>query len=243
MHKRSSSSVKGHYRSETWVSEHYRRGTIVNEKSYSSHSQASPSPIYTYDSFVNPRAVCPKCLQKVFYYQSPYGGKVFFDTLGPPWPKHPYPCSDRNTQIQEQTERNQHLQGCSTAASNPIYPWQAEGWEPLCTISIHEVHSNKFISIRGIYKGNEISVYIKNETDFPKRSPLHLRVQDEESYELSTISITIPLGRIIKLRYRAYKTLQLAYIRTMRPTRRKDRYKRMKNKEKNMKLKVTRTKL
>jgi hypothetical protein len=29
------------------------------------------------------------CGEKVFYYQSRYGGRVFFDDLGWPWPKHP----------------------------------------------------------------------------------------------------------------------------------------------------------
>lgn len=28
----------------------------------------------------------------MFFYQSPFGGRVFFDDLGPPWPKHP--CTD-----------------------------------------------------------------------------------------------------------------------------------------------------
>lgn len=46
----------------------------------------------TLQSFVNPNARCPVCGANVFYYQSPYGGRVFFDELGPPWPKHP--CTD-----------------------------------------------------------------------------------------------------------------------------------------------------
>lgn len=29
-----------------------------------------------------------KCGDSVFFYHSPYGGKVFFDNLGKPWPKH-----------------------------------------------------------------------------------------------------------------------------------------------------------
>lgn len=29
---------------------------------------------------------------KFIYYQSPFGGRVFFDALGWPWPKHP--CTD-----------------------------------------------------------------------------------------------------------------------------------------------------
>lgn len=40
-------------------------------------------------SFVNPTAHCPVCGEAVFYYESPSGGKVWFDELGPPWPKHP----------------------------------------------------------------------------------------------------------------------------------------------------------
>lgn len=44
------------------------------------------------DSFVNPNARCPACGAQVFFYQSPYGGRVYFDALGWPWPKHP--CTD-----------------------------------------------------------------------------------------------------------------------------------------------------
>ena len=44
------------------------------------------------ESYTNPNAKCPRCRASVYFYQSPYGGKVFFDAMGPPWPKHP--CSD-----------------------------------------------------------------------------------------------------------------------------------------------------
>jgi hypothetical protein len=49
-------------------------------------------PFVTYPSYVNPNARCPVCGADVYFYQSPYGGRVFFDELGPPWPKHP--CTD-----------------------------------------------------------------------------------------------------------------------------------------------------
>lgn len=42
--------------------------------------------------FVNPNAQCPVCGGSVFYYQNEYGSRVYFDQLGPPWPKHP--CID-----------------------------------------------------------------------------------------------------------------------------------------------------
>src|SRR5208282_1597883 len=49
-------------------------------------------PFITYPSYINPNARCPVCGASVYFYQSPYGGSVFFDELGPPWPKHP--CTD-----------------------------------------------------------------------------------------------------------------------------------------------------
>ena len=36
-----------------------------------------------------PNAKCPVCGSPVFFYRSPNNGRVFFDDLGPPWPKHP----------------------------------------------------------------------------------------------------------------------------------------------------------
>jgi hypothetical protein len=49
-------------------------------------------PVGRYASFTIPNAACPVCKAPVFFYQSPEGGRVFFDDLGPPWPKHP--CID-----------------------------------------------------------------------------------------------------------------------------------------------------
>lgn len=40
-------------------------------------------------SWVNPNARCPVCNAEVFFYKSPTGGRVYFDALGVPWPKHP----------------------------------------------------------------------------------------------------------------------------------------------------------
>ena len=57
-----------------------------------SDGQVFEFPFITYPSYVNPNARCPVCGASVYFYQSPYGGRVFFDELGPPWPKHP--CTD-----------------------------------------------------------------------------------------------------------------------------------------------------
>ncbi len=42
--------------------------------------------------YVNPNARCPVCGTAVFFYSNHFGSKVYFDDLGPPWPKHP--CTD-----------------------------------------------------------------------------------------------------------------------------------------------------
>ncbi len=40
---------------------------------------------------------CQFCNQPVFYYENELGSKVFFDDLGPPWPKHN--CPERQAQF------------------------------------------------------------------------------------------------------------------------------------------------
>lgn len=41
-----------------------------------------------------PNAECPVCGQPVYFVQPENGGRIFFDELGPPWPKHP--CTDND---------------------------------------------------------------------------------------------------------------------------------------------------
>lgn len=59
-----------------------------------------------------PNARCPICSVKVFFYRSPEGGAVFFDDLGPPWPKHPCTSSEVRRQADNVVrERNKKKSG------------------------------------------------------------------------------------------------------------------------------------
>jgi len=67
----------------------------------------------TVQSFTRP-TTCDICGGKCFYYENEYGSKVFFQELGPPWPKHD--C------IKRQQQR-----------PKPPWQWELSGYEP-CVI-------------------------------------------------------------------------------------------------------------
>ena len=108
-----------------------------------------------YPSYVNPNAKCPVCGADVYFYQSPYGGRVFFDELGPPWPKHP--CTSSNdlsvrrtvrdfeveqlfSTLSQQAETNPQLENFEPRVDSPanqlkpnrkLPEWRKAGWNPL----------------------------------------------------------------------------------------------------------------
>jgi hypothetical protein len=65
----------------------------------------------------------------VFFYRSPYDGRVFFDALGPPWPKHP--CTD-NPRIPVQRFSSQNWKP-------ERFDWQMLGWEPVVIERIERI--------------------------------------------------------------------------------------------------------
>jgi hypothetical protein len=69
---------------------HINGGWCAGHAGAPQHSSAKP--FGSVESYVNPNAHCPVCNKIVYFYQSPYGGRVYFDDLGWPWPKHG--CTD-----------------------------------------------------------------------------------------------------------------------------------------------------
>lgn len=62
-----------------------------------------PKPDWSKESsHTTPNAKCPVCSASVFFYKSADGAAVFFDSLGPPWPKHP--CTDNRSNLNLQTD-------------------------------------------------------------------------------------------------------------------------------------------
>jgi hypothetical protein len=57
-----------------------------------SKSVYAQSSFVSSDSYLDPNARCPVCGAAVYFYRSPHNGRVFFDDVGWPWPKHR--CTD-----------------------------------------------------------------------------------------------------------------------------------------------------
>jgi hypothetical protein len=96
---------RGHYRrgrngAKHWVSAHdVRRGARRSTFSLPSFRRRTRSPVAQKASrpasgraLIAPNARCPVCGAVTYFYANEYGSRVYFDSLGPPWPKHP--CTD-----------------------------------------------------------------------------------------------------------------------------------------------------
>lgn len=158
MHHRRGGLVKKYFRNGSWVSSHYRSGSAVNNESAS----ITPNETYYYGitkieqnyySFVNPNASCPVCGKPVYFYQSEFDGRVFFDELGPPWSKHP--CTDSSS-IPQRLVFN--------VSVDIEYNWQSENWVPLFIKRI-QIIDKVSIQVFAELNYEEISLYVKNYDD------------------------------------------------------------------------------
>lgn len=145
---------------------------------WGAHTAAYPAAVpifsstHSAHSFTNPNARCPVCSASVYFYQSPHGGRVFFDDLGPPWPKHP--CTDNrliSTRIAVSMPRQ--------AVTTKKYQWQLEGWTPLIQAKLEKVRS----TVYRISAANGFSAYLKcNSARLHKPQPIlgHLKTSGTE---------------------------------------------------------------
>lgn len=137
-----------------------------------------------YDSYVNPNAICPVCGASVYFYQSSYGGRVYFDELGPPWPKHP--CTIDEYKIPD-FNRSENV-------NTP--QWIKHGWKPFRLTQIEKVANYLSITGKVIDEENKTKnikrYYIQNDEDLNKNLLCFMRAIDENSFELLYLSIYPP---------------------------------------------------
>lgn len=112
-----------------------------------------------YPSYVNPNATCPRCGKRVYFYQSPFGGRVYFNDLGPPWPKHgpsPWECVDQQDHELGQlalkhpgvpSEEFQAINQSPDAGPNRADPeWRKTGWSPFLLTKVESTGGGVVIS-------------------------------------------------------------------------------------------------
>ncbi|SFG23797.1 hypothetical protein [Neptunomonas qingdaonensis] len=129
---------------------------------------------------------CKGCGRYVFYYQNDSGSKVFFDDLGPPWPKHE--CSG------------------SGRTSVPMYAefnWVKNKYRPLTVLKGHKGKCAPFIKVKvlpgstGIEKNRYLWMLENLRTKiypvlFQQRFPVLCKVSSfgsDSVYDISTFYI------------------------------------------------------
>jgi len=165
---------------------------------YTRHAYGSeywwvPPITHSFESYINPNALCPVCGASVFFYQSPNGGRVFFDELGPPWPKHP--CTD-NSSVPKNTGTTSTPSFRS--GNTRIYNWQKEGWNPFFISFVSGV-DNFILKISGTFNDKELILYVerivnphhsRSETNpIAKENIAHIRKSTDQRYELSLVTV------------------------------------------------------
>lgn len=132
--------------------------------------------------YTNPNAKCPVCHEPVFFYRSPYGGRVFFDDLGPPWPKHP--CTDNSSTP---------LPYLPSGVAAPKPAWHQEGWRPLTNVFVDRVSE-------GVYKIRSAThELVFRHTEPPGISAARARVRPDGAYEISLLEYDERIGRWVML--------------------------------------------
>lgn len=110
-----------------------------------------------FESYTSPNAKCPVCGVAVFFYQSSDGGRVFFDELGPPWPKHH--CTDN-----ESVPKRLYSYEAASASHTPSC--MGQGWDPLFILRVLGRHKYVY-EIKCNHRDSAITIY------FVKRRSRH----------------------------------------------------------------------
>ena len=128
--------------------------------------------------FTNPNAKCPVCGASVYFYASPHGGRVFFDEIGPPWPKHP--CTDRgNAVVKLALPEFQREQINKTFFKN--------GWVPYLCQDIRSLQADKsIIQLTGLIEDKKQTFFSKKD-GLSEGAPFLVKQDEDGKIWLSTI--------------------------------------------------------
>jgi hypothetical protein len=129
------------------------------------------------DSYTNPNSRCPRCNALVYFYRSEFGGSVYFDNLGPPWPKHP--CMDLGSTSKPA------VKGPSATSG------RAMGWRPMICEDTRRHERCDEVVVLKVQSGaggpkRLFAVFDRSLLDY--RTPFLARAKNDRSYEVSTLN-------------------------------------------------------
>lgn len=122
-------------------------------------------------SYCSPNSNCPVCGVPVYFYKSPYGGRVFFDSLGPPWPKHG--CTSGVSSVRV------------SASATPS--WHQQNWHALSNVVIEQsaAGSNRYV-ILGNWRGRSIQLQFMAR-EIVMAEMIRLRKREFGGFDLSAL--------------------------------------------------------
>lgn len=131
--------------------------------------------------FTNPNANCPVCSVKVYFYTSPHGGRVFFDELGPPWPKHP--CTDTGRPVAISSIK-------APLQAGHIIKFNRDGWVPFLCQDINPLRNDPAISqLTGLINDQKKTLFAV-KVGLSEGAPFLIKFDDNGDLWLSTIVST-----------------------------------------------------
>lgn len=153
---------QGHYRTNSYGTTFWVRSHLVNRQEIK----------WTYESVTIPNAICPVCGEQVFYYENRSGARVFFDELGPDWPKHP--CTDNN-------KRKYEPRALINGSRKP-YVWEANGWQPIFDLEIEGRGPGWLMLQASDQNGKKQLFWVKDNIDLESiSSPIFYRQENGET--------------------------------------------------------------
>ncbi len=186
----------------------------------------SPGSSYTrISSFVDPNARCPVCGDGVFFYRSPFDGRVFFDELGPPWPKHP--CTDNS--FEHFPLAPSGASDSETRIARSRAEWQRKGWKPFRCKKAEYTKDRNMTAIVGKMEGEgrEWTLYLSGDVRYLRNHPALVRRKAKTSseYEVATFRLEGKKRKLTKLYLDAYLPEQYRSLNAAlrQPPRRKRR--------------------
>lgn len=120
-----------------------------SQRSATDYSRLVPPIRPSLASYTIPNAKCPECGAAVFFCQFSNGGRVFFDELGPPWPKHP--CTDNGG-----VPTRLYSYESASVARTPSC--MGQGWDPLFILRVLGRHKYVY-EVKGNYRNSGITIY------------------------------------------------------------------------------------